>query len=146
MNKRSNVLVVDDEEVVRRGYARTLSGADCHVATAWNGKEALDALEHGPYDVVLLDLRMPEMDGMAVLRTIREKWPESEVVVITGHPSIDTAKEAMSLGACDYLAKPVAPQDVIHAMRGALDRKQWALRRCGGRASRSESRASMSPS
>lgn len=146
MNKRSNVLVVDDEEVVRRGYARTLSGADCEVATAWNGKEALDALEHRPYDVVLLDLRMPEIDGMAVLRTIREKWPDSEVVVITGYPSLETAKEAMSLGACDYLAKPVAPQDVIHATRGALDRKHWALRRCGARASRSESRASTSPS
>jgi DNA-binding NtrC family response regulator len=146
MKKRNNILVVDDEEVIRRGYARTLSGADCDVATAWNGKEALDALEHRPYDVVLLDLRMPEMDGMTVLKTIKEKWPDSDVVVITGYPSIETAKEAVRLGACDYLAKPIAPDEVIHATHGALKRKRWALRphRASG-APRFESRAHTSP-
>lgn len=128
MTKKSNVLVVDDEEVIRRGYARTLSGADCDVATAWNGREALNALERTPYDVVLLDLRMPEMDGMTVLKTIKEKWPRSEVVIITGYPSLETAKEAVRLGACDYLAKPVAPDEVIHATHGALARKHWTLR------------------
>jgi DNA-binding NtrC family response regulator len=141
MNTKSKILVVDDEEVIRRGYARTLSGPDCNVATAWNGKEALNALEREPYDVVLLDLRMPEMDGMSVLRMIRSKWPEAEVVVITGYPSIETAKEAVRLGACDYLAKPVAPAEVIHAARGALARKQWTLRP----ANRFESRAHSSP-
>jgi DNA-binding NtrC family response regulator len=146
MKKRSNILVVDDEEVIRRGYARTLTGADCDVATAWNGKEALDALEHRPYDVVLLDLRMPEMDGMTVLRTIKEKWPESEVVVITGYPSIETAKEAVRLGACDYLAKPVAPDEVINATHGALKRKHWTLRsQAASGASHFESRAHASP-
>lgn len=146
MNKRSNVLVVDDEEVIRRGYARTLAGAGCDVATAWDGKAALDALEHHPFDVVLLDLRMPEMDGMTVLRTIRQKWPDSEVVIITGYPSIETVKEAVRLGACDYLAKPVAPDEVIHATHGALKRKRWALRPHDARnASRFESRAHASP-
>ncbi len=129
MNKRSSVLVVDDEEVIRRGYARTLSGADCNVSTAWNGKEALDAFEKERFDVVLLDLRMPEMDGMTVLRTIKDKWPDSEVVIITGYPSIETAKEALRLGAYDYLSKPVGPAEVIHAAHGALKRKQFALRR-----------------
>jgi DNA-binding NtrC family response regulator len=142
MNKKSNILVVDDEEVIRRGYARTLANADCNVATAWNGREALAVLEHEPFDVVLLDLRMPEMDGMTVLKTIKEKWPDSEVVVITGYPSVETAKEAVRLGACDYLAKPVAPDDVIHATRGALSRKQWVLRRQrASNESRFESRA-----
>lgn len=145
MKKLSNVLVVDDEEVIRRGFARTLAGVDCNVATAWDGKEALDALEHNPYDVVLLDLRMPEMDGMTVLRTIKQKWPDSEVVVITGYPSIETAKEAVRLGACDYLAKPVAPAEVIHATRGALKRKQWALRPQDARNTSFESRAHASP-
>jgi DNA-binding NtrC family response regulator len=128
MNTRSAILVVDDEEIVRRGYARTLATDECHVETAWNGKAALEALEHRPYDVVLLDLRMPEMDGMSVLKTIKARWPESEVVIITGYPSIETAKEAVKLGACDYLAKPVAPGDVRQAARGALDRKRWRLR------------------
>jgi len=82
--------------------------------------------EH-PFDVVLLDLRMPGLDGMAVLRTIKEKWPESEVVIITGYPTIETAKEAVQLGAYDYLAKPVGPDDVINAATGAVMRKKWAL-------------------
>jgi len=146
MKKRSNILVVDDEEVIRRGYARTLASADCDVATAWNGKEALAALEHKSYDVVLLDLRMPEMDGMSVLRAIKEKWPDSEVVVITGYPSLETAKEAVRLGACDYLSKPVAPNEVIHATHGALKRKHWALRaQPASSTSAFESRAHASP-
>jgi DNA-binding NtrC family response regulator len=127
MNRKSSVLVVDDEEVIRRGYARTLARPDREVATAWNGSEALRELEHRRFDVVLLDLRMPEMDGMDVLKIIKERWPESEVVVITGYPSVETAKQAVRLGACDYLAKPVAPEEVIQAAEGALKRKQWAL-------------------
>ena len=72
---------------------------------------------------------MPGMDGMAVLRTIKQRWPESEVVIITGYPNIETAKEAVRLGAYDYLAKPVGPDDVINATNGAVMQKQWSLHR-----------------
>lgn len=132
MKTKTRILVVDDEEIVRRAYARTLSGEHCDVETAWNGVAALSALEHRPFDLVLLDLRMPEMDGMTVLKAIKDRWPESEVVVITGFPSVETAKEAVRLGAYDYLAKPVGPDEVINAAKGALTRKQWTLHReCG---------------
>lgn len=127
MNRKPDVLIVDDEEVVRRSYARILSGAQCNAEAVLSGDEALQAMERRPYDVVLLDLRMPGTDGMTVLRTIKQKWPESEVVVITGFPSIEGAKESVRLGAYDYLAKPVGPQDVIGATQGAVTRKQWAL-------------------
>ena len=148
MNSKRSILVVDDEEVVRRGYARALTAADCDVHAAWNGKEALAALERQTYDVVLLDLRMPELDGMAVLKAIKDKWPESEVVVITGYPSLETAKEAVRLGACDYLAKPVAPDEVLDAANGAMRRKRWTLRRSrtGNPASDFDTRAHTSPS
>lgn len=126
---RKSVLVVDDEEVVRLCYKRSLAGARCDVEAVSNGKEALRAMEQRPFDVVMLDLRMPGMDGMSVLKTIKEKWPESEVVIVTGYPSIETAKEAVRLGAYDYLAKPVGPDDVIHAATAAMMRKQWALHR-----------------
>lgn len=129
MNKRPHILIVDDEEVVRRSYARILSGAQCNADAVWNGDEALRAMERQPYDVVLLDLRMPGTDGMTVLKTIKQKWPDSEVVVITGFPSLETAKESVRLGACDYLAKPVGPQAVIGATQGAVTRKQWGLHR-----------------
>ena len=122
------ILVVDDEEVVRQSHLRSLAGAHCLVETARNGDEALRALERNAFDVVLLDLRMPGMDGMAVLKTIKERWPQIEVVILTGYPSIETAKEAVRLGAYDYLAKPVGPHEVINAAHGAMMQKKWGLR------------------
>ena len=127
MDTRTNILVVDDDEVVRLSHFRSLSSAHCNAEVASDGNEALRLMERHPFDVVLLDLRMPGPDGMSVLQTIKQKWPDSEVVVITGYPSIETAKEAVRLGAYDYLAKPVGPDDVINAARGAMTRKRWAL-------------------
>lgn len=128
MSAKTKVLVVDDEEVVRRAYARTLSGESCSVEQAWDGGEALLAMERQPFDVVLLDQRMPGIDGMTVLRTIKEKWPESEVIMITGYPAIESAKQAVALGAHDYLAKPVGPDEIINAANAAVMHKKWALR------------------
>lgn len=131
MNANASILVVDDEEVVRRSHTRVLSGVRCQVESVVDGEQALKAMEVQPYDVVLLDLRMPGMDGMAVLRTMKTRWPESEVIVITGYPSVDTAKEAIRLGACDYLAKPLAPGEVIEAANSAMEQKHWTLRCVG---------------
>ena len=127
MTDKAKILIVDDEEVVRLSYARTLSAEDCKVEVAWNGKDALQIMGSNQCDVVLLDLRMPGMDGMTVLKAIKEKWPESEVIIITGYPTVESAKEAVSLGAYDYLAKPVGPDDVINAANGAMTHKRWAL-------------------
>lgn len=127
MTEKRRVLVVDDNEVVRLSYLRSLTGAQCSVETAWNGDEALVAMEEQPFDVVLLDLRMPGMNGMEVLKAIKQRWPETEVVVITGYPSIETAKEAVQLGAHNYLAKPVGPGELIKAAGDAVKQKQWAL-------------------
>ena len=128
MSEKNKVLVVDDDETVRRSYLRSLQSTSCQVVVAKDGEEALQKMEQNPYDVVLLDMRMPGQDGLAVLRTIKQKWPDSEVVIITGYPTVDSAKEAVRLGAYDYVAKPVGPQDVINAADGAMTRKQWALR------------------
>jgi len=127
MNDKANILIVDDEEVVRLSQLRTLAQADCNAEAAWNGTEALRAMEQHPYDVILLDLRMPGLDGMSVLRTIKERWPESEVVIITGYPTIESAKEAVRLGAYTYLAKPVSPDDVVKVANGAVMKKRWGL-------------------
>lgn len=136
MNANATVLVVDDEEVVRRSYQRVLASERCRVETARDGGEALKALEARPFDIVLLDLRMPGMDGMTVLEAIKKRWPEGEVIVITGYPSVDTAKEAIRLGAFDYLAKPLAPGEVIEAANSAMEQKHWTLRRVGEAARR----------
>jgi DNA-binding NtrC family response regulator len=131
MNEKANILIVDDEEVVRLSHLRSLESADCNAQTAEDGREALNVMEQHPFDVVLLDLRMPDLDGMDVLKTIKQRWPDSEVVVITGYPSIETAKEAVRLGAFNYLAKPVGPTEVIKAANDAMTQKRWSLRSVG---------------
>jgi DNA-binding NtrC family response regulator len=129
MSKKNRILIVDDDETVRRSYLRSLESISCNIEAASDGEEALQTMEQKRFDVVLLDMRMPGQDGLSVLRTIKQKWPESEVVIITGFPTVDSAKEAVRLGAYDYVAKPVGPQDVINVTDGAITRKQWALHR-----------------
>jgi DNA-binding NtrC family response regulator len=129
MCAKPNVLIVDDDEVVRLSHLRSLKSACRDIEAVGDGADALRVMEQQRFDVVLLDLRMPGMDGMSVLREIKQKWPESEVVVITGYPTIETAKEAVRLGAYDYLAKPVGPVEVINATDAAITRKKWALRK-----------------
>jgi DNA-binding NtrC family response regulator len=127
MNNTANILIVDDEEVVRLSHLRSLQSVDCNAQVAEDGIEALKVMEQQPFDVILLDIRMPDLDGMEVLKTIKDRWPDSEVVVITGYPTIESAKEAVRLGAYNYLAKPVGPDEVIKAANDAMNQKRWAL-------------------
>jgi len=127
MNNTANILIVDDEEVVRLSHLRSLQSVDCNAQVAVDGFEAIKVMEQQPIDVILLDLRMPDLDGMEVLKTIKDRWPDSEVVVITGYPTIESAKEAVRLGAYNYLAKPVGPDEVIKAANDAMNQKRWAL-------------------
>jgi DNA-binding NtrC family response regulator len=128
MNEKANILIVDDEEVVRLSHLRSLEGSDCNTRAAEDGRQAIQVMEQDPADVILLDLRMPGLDGMDVLKTIKQRWPESEVVVITGYPCIDTAKQAVRLGAFNYLTKPLGPDEVKKAANDAMTQKRWALR------------------
>ena len=128
MDATARVLVVDDEDVVRRSYAAILEETNCEVRGAADGDAGLAAMQAQPYDVVLLDLRMPGIDGMSVLKAMKRRWPDSEIVVITGYPEVDTAKEAMRAGAYDYIGKPADPDRIVAATFGALRRKRWALR------------------
>lgn len=145
MNNKTRVLVVDDMEVVRRSYIRSLADIYCNVETVADGEEALRVMEQRPADVVLLDLRMPGMDGMTVLKEIKQKWPDTEVVIITGYPSVETAKEAVRLGAFDYLSKPLGPDEVVSVASGAMTQKKWALHkdRAGQNQERGMNAASM---
>lgn len=126
--EKARVLVVDDEEVVRQSYERSLSGVSCAVSTAPSGQDAIRVMEEIPCDVVLVDIRMPGMNGIELLREIKDRWPECEVVVITGYPTIESAKEAVKLGAFNYLAKPVGPREVIEVASRAMVHKGWSLK------------------
>lgn len=127
MSEKPKILIVDDQEIVRLSYLRSLSSAHCSAETATSGEEALRAMEEHGFDLVLLDIRLPGMDGMTVLRTIKQRWPDTEVVIITGYPNVESAKEAVRLGAYGYLAKPVGPDDVIKAANDAMIQKRWTL-------------------
>jgi DNA-binding NtrC family response regulator len=120
MEKMRKVLVVDDEEIVRLSHMRTLAGQSCDVEAARGVAEALEKMQKEPADVVLMDLRMPGMDGLAGLKTVKERWPATEVVIITGYPSVYTAREAVRLGAFDYLVKPVGPDQIVAVANAAM--------------------------
>ncbi len=131
MKHKAKILIVDDEEVVRLSHLRILASANFQADAARNGWEAFGRLEQQAYDVVFLDLRMPGLDGISILKTIKHRWPATEVIIITGYPTVGTAKEAVRLGAYNYLIKPVNPNDVIKAANDALTHKGWALRTDG---------------
>jgi FixJ family two-component response regulator len=121
MNDRS-VLIVDDEKGIRLTLSMALEKLDIPLATAENGEEALDLLAKRSYGLMLLDLRMPGIDGMEVLRRVSELRPEVKVVIITAYGSVETAVEAMKLGAVDFLQKPFQAEDVRQLVSSLLDR------------------------
>jgi DNA-binding NtrC family response regulator len=129
MTASRKVLVVDDDPAVRKSIDRVLTGKGYAVITAENGEEAMRKLNEEKYDLVYTDIRMPGMSGLEVAEQVKARKPWTPVVIITGYPTVDSAKEAVRLGAYDYVAKPVGPREVINAADGAMTRKQWALRR-----------------
>ena len=128
MTQAVRILIVDDDAVVRQAFTRVLTSEQTEVQSAASGADALQCMRGRAFDLVLLDLRMPGMDGISVLRALKQEWPDSEVIIVTGYAAVETVKESIALGAFDYLAKPVGPQDVIAATRNALAHKGWALR------------------
>ena len=100
------ILVVDDEATIRSGITLVLERQDMAVATASDGREGLEILSARPVGIVLLDIKLPDMDGVELLKIIRRESPDTEVVMITGYPAIQGAVECIKLGALDYLVKP----------------------------------------
>src|SRR6266540_888485 len=106
---KGRILVIDDEAIVRTSCSRTLVPEGYEVILAANGIEGLRMLGEEKFDLVLTDLKMPDMDGIEVLKRIKENWPATEVIIVTGYQTVDTAVKAIKLGAFDYLEKPFTP-------------------------------------
>ncbi len=123
MNK-GTVLIVDDEEIVRVSCRRILVPEGYDVRSAGSAAEGLAILADCPIDVVLTDLKMPDIDGIEVLRRVKEEWPDIEVIMITGYQTINTAVQAIKLGAFDYIEKPFIPNDIVEAIEKAITHKQ----------------------
>ncbi len=125
MSRRGRVLVVDDKENMLKLFSRIL-GDDHEVATAGDGTRALAILAAERFDVVVTDLRMPGADGFAVLRAVKDRTPETEVVMMTAHATVPDAVEAMRQGAWDYLQKPFDPDQAAEVVARALAHKRAA--------------------
>jgi len=119
----ARVLIVDDDPASRRLLEVRLRPLECDVATAGNGEQALSAIRRDLPDLVLLDLQMPRMGGMEVLRTLRKEGIDVPTIVITAHGSIETAVEAMKEGAYDFIAKPIDANHFDIVVRKALERQ-----------------------
>ena len=120
MTDVKRILVADDEEVIRQACVRILTRAGYEVSTAVNGDEALRLLRNGNIDLVLLDIKMPVLDGMKVLGILAAENPRQRVVVITGHGTAETASQAVRAGASDFLTKPFSPNELRSSVQKAL--------------------------
>jgi DNA-binding NtrC family response regulator len=117
----TRILVVDDEAKVREHFSEFLKREGFDVETAENGEVAIGKLGQGFYDVALIDLNMPKVDGMAVLKQLVDHHHETVGIILTGYATIRNAVDAMKLGAYDYLAKPVKMEEVLLVVRRALE-------------------------
>ena len=124
--EKQPILVVDDEKNIRLTLSESLAPLEVVVQTAVNGEEALHKLQEGPFGLVFLDLKMPGMDGMEVLRRIKDQWPKLRVIIITAHGTVESAVEAMKLGAVDFIQKPFSPGEIRAAATGVLEREALA--------------------
>jgi DNA-binding NtrC family response regulator len=120
MKKKIQVLVVDDEPIVRESIRDWLKDAGYQVATAETGEEALEIVEKQDFSVMVLDLRLPGKSGITVLKEVKAAKPQIKSIIITAYPSVETATEAMKLGAVDYLIKPIAPDNLEKLIRETL--------------------------
>lgn len=117
--RKIHLLIVDDEEKFLESIAKRLRLKDFDVATATNGKDALKATKKGKFDVAILDLKMPDMDGAEVLKALKKKHKYLEAVMLTGHASIDSAVECTKLGAFEYLEKPYDFDKLVEVLQRA---------------------------
>jgi DNA-binding NtrC family response regulator len=127
MLREANILVIDDEQAMRDSCQQTLSRDGNKVETAQDGLKGLALLEKKSFDVVILDLKMPGLSGMEVLKKIKENDPDAMVIVITGYATVESAVEAMKKGAYDFIPKPFTPESLRVIVRRALDRRELAL-------------------
>jgi len=118
-----NVLLVDDEVEFLETLTKRMQKRNVNVTTAGNGEAALDLLDRDPVDVVVLDVKMPGMDGIETLRQMKKRHPLVEVIMLTGHANVEVAIQGMELGAFDYLMKPMDIDELLYKLEDAQKKK-----------------------
>src|SRR5664279_3740494 len=123
----TRLLIVDDEAVIRDGLKRVLEGESFAVEVCSSGFHAIEIMQQREFDLIITNLKMPEMSGIEVLKSVRTLQPDIPVILITGYASIDTAVEAMKNGASDYISKPFKPDLLLEKVQNALGRRSLSL-------------------
>ncbi|MBI5837064.1 MAG: sigma-54-dependent Fis family transcriptional regulator [Candidatus Eisenbacteria bacterium] len=131
MKPEARILLVDDSPSTLEVLERHLSAEGHSVAAADGTRRALELLSRDPFDLVIADLRMPDGDGMDLVRHVRERLPDTEVMMITGYATIQGAVDAVKTGAAEYLAKPFTREELLAAVERALERLRTTRRACG---------------
>jgi len=121
MEKKVNIMVVDDEEIVRASLTSWLEEDGYHVEAVESGRKALDHLSDRNWDLMLVDLKMPGMDGIQLMDEVHKTAPEMLVIIMTAYATVDTAVKAMKKGAYDYFVKPFNPDDISLTIRKIVD-------------------------
>ncbi len=122
IKKMPSILIIDDEKSIRRSLSEILSYEKYTIEMTENAIEALKLLEANEYDAILCDIKMPEMDGIEALPKMLELRPDTPVIMLSGHGNIDTAVEAIKLGAFDFIEKPVDLNRLLITLKNALDK------------------------
>ena len=120
----AKALIVDDEKNIRLTLSKCLKYMDVESDEAINGEEGLEKFKNDKFDLVILDLKMQGMDGLEVLKIIREDDKETPVVIVTAHGTVDVAVDAMKLGAADFMQKPFTPKEIQNIVKEILKRKE----------------------
>jgi DNA-binding NtrC family response regulator len=123
LNMKTRVLIVDDEEEFVQALSERLTIRDYDVTTSLSGEDAIEKLKHYNFDVIILDVAMPGMDGIETLSNIKRIKPLIEVIMLTGHGTVSSAVDGMKLGAFDYLMKPCETKELIAKINAAFERK-----------------------
>jgi DNA-binding response OmpR family regulator len=129
MALNGHILIIDDEAALRQTLTRILQRTGLQVTSAASGQEGLNYIAQQSFDLVYLDIRMPDMNGMEVLKIIHASHPELPVVLFTAQPDLSSALEALRQGATDYLLKPLKPNDIVERTRAILARRRMELRK-----------------
>lgn len=124
MENAIRVLIVDDEDDFRETIVKRLNARKLQAEGASSGIKALDVLKEKQFDVMVLDVKMPEMDGIETLRHVKKMTPDVEVIMLTGHASVEFALKGMQLGAFDYIMKPAPINELMDTIGQAFKKKQ----------------------
>lgn len=121
-DKLFQILIVDDNAEIREIVQEYLADSDCQIEGASNGKEALEKYNKNPYDIIITDLKMPGISGIELIKLLKQKTDAIEFIIITGYASVDTAIEAVRIGAFDYIVKPFRMEELKVTIKNAKEK------------------------